>query len=957
VETQINEDVVNTAWDKWVELKEKTSEQLQIALEKKNIIQVNIKPRKLVIPLSKYDIKGSKLLVLDLGCIVMSNQKGDQYYEEKYKMEFESMYIKFFNSFNDMLTDTNGLEIINNVKFGLILGVLTQKQLSRKYPKLLITLNIENANIHLTESIYYTFHFIIDIMKPTKDTDYWGVIERNKPDIKKNTKICGRLMKKNMRFLYYDDFFAVLSGGFIYFYKHADDDHFVSYFYIKEAELTSNKNTLELHVQNRYGVLELQFANDDKLKQWTKVLTERINEMKLYTEPIEKIEEIKAGQTDMTVKKDEMSRGFSDLAEIITFGLEINMSNITCNLLDENDNMLNLFTIRLSNFFLSIIIRDLDITLDMSLGNLAIYDEKYKGNKYFYELLTSVDKDNSDTKLLNIHLLLADPPSPLYKHIGIEMVLNIGYLYCIWQPNSIRRLLHYLAHNDILRDRIKNECLNLKEDEPEKGDKDDKDIVRLTCNTTNELYLQLVVSLQKVHNIWVNPITNIYLMSVALEESHLNIEMSLDDFSIKGTLGNLKLHDLTNYPYTITSMNDYNPNKYTEILGFKDNNSMSLEYHSYAIYCPKCKDNYTSKAIVNFNSVRFTYIQEYFFRFFNFLFAEFLGALKPHQSIRDYKNEKDRISIIKKEDIEFMDLLVTFNNPQVLLKARQRFEDCFLADLGTVTITNSYDKEQGRIRSDPNIERYISIYHFDIRNLFIITHDGFKFVENTDCKVDMIFSNLLEIDKPLTDLEIDRSFEIKLFMESININMRQSDYTYIMKCNDLNLLYSDGEDANYQYQQDIQIPINHEGLEYSDFNSLITVLKFPNISLRLYQDKKIFTELALKDMVLYFEKKLNFKKEMDIQIRCCEMYNYLGIENKEIMLTYYEDSDIKAVDQFNIKMIIDQVGEKNIIIKIYNIKMTLRLDTLQLIRTFFTHGMPYYDETEKDLPNQCKNVF
>jgi hypothetical protein len=272
----------------------------------------------------------------------MLNIKGSEHYEEKYQLDFKSVYIKYFDSFDDMKADINKREIINNVKLDLILAILTQKQLAKKMPKIMLQLNIENANINLTESTYYTLHFIIDIMKPTKDMDYWGVVERNKPDIKKNTKVCGRIMKKNMRFLYYEEFFAVLSGGFIYFYKHMDDEHFLSYFYIKEASLTVNKDTHELTLSNHYGVIELQFPSEDKLKQWTKALTERINEMKNYTEPIEKIENIKQSflddksetTTSTLVKKDEVKTEYYDIAEIIDFGLEVKITHVTANLLD-----------------------------------------------------------------------------------------------------------------------------------------------------------------------------------------------------------------------------------------------------------------------------------------------------------------------------------------------------------------------------------------------------------------------------------------------------------------------------------------------------------------------------------------------------------------------------------------------------------------------------------------------
>lgn len=93
VETQINEDIVNKAWDKWSEIKEKTSESLKIALEKRNIIDIQIAPRKLIIPLSKYDLKGSKALVLELGKVNLSNFQSCEDYDDRFILNFHSLSI------------------------------------------------------------------------------------------------------------------------------------------------------------------------------------------------------------------------------------------------------------------------------------------------------------------------------------------------------------------------------------------------------------------------------------------------------------------------------------------------------------------------------------------------------------------------------------------------------------------------------------------------------------------------------------------------------------------------------------------------------------------------------------------------------------------------------------------------------------------------------------------------
>jgi hypothetical protein len=94
VETAINQDLVNRAWDKWSELKEITKENIKNVFEKKNVLEISVAPRVLVIPLNKYDSKRSKILVMELGEIKVKNENPIQYYDDIYKLEFVNTNIK-----------------------------------------------------------------------------------------------------------------------------------------------------------------------------------------------------------------------------------------------------------------------------------------------------------------------------------------------------------------------------------------------------------------------------------------------------------------------------------------------------------------------------------------------------------------------------------------------------------------------------------------------------------------------------------------------------------------------------------------------------------------------------------------------------------------------------------------------------------------------------------------------
>lgn len=1027
--------------------------------------------------------------------------------------------------------------------FGM-LSKICPTHIKEQLPSFKIDLNIENINLKISESLYYTMHFIIDVMKPTKNMDHWSIVEQSKREIKNNCSVLGKILKKN-KLNKSQEYFAVLAGGYIYFFKHIDDDNFESYFYIKDALISekvisssqaktdikdSNSNTANnaaeeytILLKNKYGLLELTLPNENKFKQWLKGIKERINEMKLFHEtnipkpeidttdletvglgliskenfdksaaPVTKAENKNnqnkgSLQAETEAKKGEErktsvleSNACLNPLKVISFEIAITIDNVNIEFVDENKENQILFIMKFNEFSFDFKLRELDIDISIELGSMQLYDQKFFNDNSFYEMITSINKLGNKTKIFSMNLLIVDEGSPFkIKNTSMDFDLRIGCIYAVWQPHSIKRLLFFLAHNEILRNKIKDEIMiprfeetislveyeepkdqgvgnkesingqetNKKKDEKAKdfeaADSSDEDFKLLKCNESKDLYLSLKLSLQEVKIIWVHPTLSHYFIEASLDLSTIFFDMTFDHMKIYGELGNTRLVDLTNYPYTIQSQNDYlelkNKNhNFTEILGFKDSSSLQFEYTSYSLICPLMHKNYTSKAYVEFNSVRLNFVQEQFFRVFNYLFDNFLGALAAPQNIKDYKSTINKLPKLKEDDIEFMDLLVKFYNPQVLLKPRYRHKESFLADLGTVTITNSYKKIKNKSKIFPDKEKYISTYSFDLKDFFIVTEDNFKLIEKTNASIDMDFINLTNEEKLINDPDyLDKCFDFYIKLDDIFLNLRQKDFTTLMKCSDLNLVYVDGlakfydsdnakqntqnenenninnnnaknpqqETANIKTNENIEsesfIHSNDRDFVYkcNKYNYMLVNLEIPNISLGLCENKnskisqehkreaadenlleaKIFSSLVLKKFNLCFAQKLTGRKDITLTAKMFEIYHHLINNAKEMMLSQYTQSNsssnsknltkkdnmnlinldtnadgISEENLLEITFVIEFDRDKNIIIKINNLKTILRLDTLQLMRYFFTEGFPYYDENDLDLPNQCE---
>ena len=260
-----------------------TNQAIKNNMLKKNIIEIKIEPRKILIPINKYDIKNSKLLLVDLGKLdnkipenfVINNEKE---YLKNYYFFLNNISVCYFPSFNDMLQDKNKFNIINDISGHLIIKILNEEISPELFPNVKLQLNFDKIILNLNEYLYTTLIYIVDIFKPTKEVDLFSQINSSKNEIKENAKIFSKVLKKNYIYQYYEELYAYLSAGYIYFYKNINDKDYFGYYYIKDCEIILNKKIpLYCKLVNYYGTLEMKFPNNEIFNDWIKNLQENEN--------------------------------------------------------------------------------------------------------------------------------------------------------------------------------------------------------------------------------------------------------------------------------------------------------------------------------------------------------------------------------------------------------------------------------------------------------------------------------------------------------------------------------------------------------------------------------------------------------------------------------------------------------------------------------------------------------
>ena len=950
---QLDEDLANKAFDKFLEIQLGTKKIINANIYKKNIIQICIEPRKILIPINKYDIKNSKILLLDLGRIDSNDNKmipesiDYSNYKEKYSLYFHSIGVNYYTNYEEMIKDEKKFEIISKLSLDLTFGFLNPGLSDQEFPLYKFFMNINSMNIDLNCYIYTIFIAILNILKPTKEIDLWSQLNTSKKQIKTNSKVAGFILKKSI-YKKYQQYYAVLSGGYIYFYYDNIVDDYFAYFHLKNCDFNELEEDFSFKLSSNYGSIELKLFDKKSYDSWKKNIIDRITEMKIS---YKFQEDEKLNQENMQLMKENPKQIF--------FGAEINFKEVNVRLHKEENNNKNIIfiIINLSNLKALLSLRLFDSELHMDIQSITVYDNLTQ-IKDFQTILTTEKKNaKNNKKILDLNILLCEEKSDRYKNIQIDVNMIIGVCTILWNPSVIKNIISFVIYNDIYKFKVKQELTN------QNMNMSNKDFIipgtveinRPKCNINKYTYMNIHSSFNEISIILIQPIYQIKFSELRFGSSFLDYQLKVDHSIIKGELGNTQLFDLCQYPFVIKNQKEFDQSKIKEIFGIKKNNNddkndnnsdsslIKFYYKAMNPWCPECKDNYTSEADIIINQSMLIFIYEQFMRFFNYFISQFLGAFSSPEKVKKFKQSISNIKPKKDKDIDFMKLKVVINSPQIILKPRYYMDEYFLIDLGDINLSLFYQKIYGKVRNDINDYRWLSTYQINMKNFAIKTHDNFHILNNSNIIANMHFVNATEQDKLMSEIDFDFSYQFDLIIDNLDMNMRQKDLTNLLRCIDLNILYTDNQSKFYDYENYYKVKrrktlekrisfISEEERESSDseessdenyrtpsknidinqvkeslnsskkkdllnkYYRMICYLLIKKISIKLYLIDDIinnkseiynpFVELILKETQTIFTKKLDNSNETRIVTADMELFeipfirrNYSKIEN------------------------------------------------------------------------------
>ena len=289
----------------------------------------------------------------------------------------------------------------------------------------------------------------------------------------------------------------------------------------------------------------------------------------------------------------------------------------------------------------------------------------------------------------------------------------------------------------------------------------------------------------------------------------------------------------------------------------------------------------------------------------------------------------------------FLKLNLNINSPQLILKPRPSFSDYFIAELGLINIQAFYHKVIGKVLKNPTEWRWITTYQMRLANCNITRNDGFQVLSKTNGIVNIHFTYNTPADLLLPPNEIDTSFQFDVFFNEFALNLRQKDFILLMKCIDLNIMYTDEKEKLYDYvkyklektnskinnsfsktESFLTLNSNEIGssnnnvinnkngnnnIDLSKYIYMFITLFVNRVTLDLYMDDgRELANLFLDEFFLIFKQKMDFSSIMGLRVRNIEVFVINENNDREVivsdfsqLINQYDEDDNDSVDRKN----------------------------------------------------------
>lgn len=469
-------------------------------------------------------------------------------------------------------------------------------------PSIILNFNLKQAQLYLTNTTIPTIMELTQAITPTKTKELFTYQVNNNQEIKRRAKLLGvTLTKKTSDKEEAKSMFSVLLGGYIYFYESASNDNYSSSFHVGNCKLIYNNTSKTVYFVRESEFNAYVYSNYSSYSEIE--MTNNIIEDSNINPDFVAINKYYNKHTINATGNDFLIKLLSNINDGIslTFTNEIKYNNYLETLKLRVEEIM-LLTMELNN--------DIYENKNESIEKEIELDDDEESVK-IREFLNKNDKEGKNLIIKNNNKSLNNKDSNSNNDEFI-CLLNI-------KLESVNLILAKEIENNKNNNNI-----------PLSTDKDTNNAAILSNYTNidnnNTLSTPIITQTNATTKLNSNISKTNLLKKYRLFNNEINLGTSTLTYSmyqqhqkIECDLGNLQLFDLTNYPYTITSLYEYNYNNKQKIIGFEKESSMKMKVEMFDKDSELCINNISSIIDIKFNSVRLNYYHEQFMRFLDFI--------------------------------------------------------------------------------------------------------------------------------------------------------------------------------------------------------------------------------------------------------------------------------------------------------------------------------------------------
>ncbi|KAL4505260.1 hypothetical protein ABPG72_016327 [Tetrahymena utriculariae] len=846
----------------------------------------------IVIPLKSNGITSNEAWVVNLGNLKINTiedvLKPNLPFEVKaldmYNMQLSKTKLTYFQSievYNNYINSRKSEEIrdqsainqqfYNTVDdFSINLNATLVKQPAQgkiEKANILIQGGIDKINLRMSPIIYKKllnigdcFEIPIDELKLSRQQTLEQVEQEKMVLLNRSIK-SGIIYKRGKTIKTWVRYTGVLSGGYIYLFSNSNALKPSEAVWVKNSIITrvdgsfvDFKNAFAFSVKNKFTDIFLACTKEETTNSWI----ENIEKIRTII-PKSQITEKDLEQFGNNQKPESVKQQNNNLDQILIES-HFQIGNIQLSLFDDTKYTEKPFLVlKTQKLALDFFDRKQKTSVGLVLGGVFLSDYlySYKDSNLNDFITSSLESDKDENDLIQVGVVILDKGHPEYQNIDLDIDLKFNNLTLNYKPDILAKILTFFQTDSYIEfSNTENESGNLSEmmtsgkisslnskNSKDQGSKqlqppkltkqDTQDSNTQVLQDCQTILLQANVQINQIKIVLINLKNRLPINDLLINKINLETQLRSDEIVIKSSLGNLQARDLTNYPNTIYSEEDWQKIQPQEILGILNKNNLSnlLEVDFRMLFEGSSKiksDNVDTFVNLVFNSIHLNYIQAPVLRFIDFILEQFLDCLENPNSFIDESEivEKHKISFLRDLDkshdpvlsldkigaqkvAQLLDKPLLFKldimilNPLITLKPNPSSEEYLQADLGVIKITNQVVKNSNRLLEckikNEIKETYSDIYQVNAQNMLIRVIKGDQVTEITqkfNLNVSVNLANYFYQYKYIygDDIKIDTTVRVYNHISPIIFVISNENYNLIMKCVMHNIAYDDGCD-------------------------------------------------------------------------------------------------------------------------------------------------------------------